>query len=157
MKKIFFLVFLFYFDDIFHIIATFYQQKNILVQVDAMSPWRYIFFKIDWILPKSRTEKMCSASARHPTIWHVWFNTEEYSAIPIAVSSGLDFRTRFEISLFRCIGDSILPVTESTTHVISIDDLTTIHMELWKKILSVVSLSVFGAVCSMTCWLVPLF
>ena len=33
------------------------------------------------------------------------------------------------------------PVTESTTHLTRIDDLTKIHMVLWKQIFSVVFLS----------------
>ena len=49
------------------------------------------------------------------------------------------------------------PVMESTTHETYIDGLTTIHMVLWKYIFSVVSLSMCGAVWTMTWWLVPLF
>ena len=49
------------------------------------------------------------------------------------------------------------PIMESTTHITHIDGLTTINMVLWKQIFSTISLSMCGAVWSMTCWLVPLF
>ena len=49
------------------------------------------------------------------------------------------------------------PVMDSTTHITHIDGLMTIHMVLWKHIFSIVSLSMCGAVWSMTWCLVPLF
>jgi len=49
------------------------------------------------------------------------------------------------------------PIMESTTCVTHINGLMTIHTVLWKHIFSIISLSMCGAVRSLTWWLVPLF
>ena len=58
---------------------------------DQHTRWKNWITQFSQILPTKGNRKRCSITARHLTIWRVWFNTDICSTIPIAVSSCLLF------------------------------------------------------------------
>jgi hypothetical protein len=95
--NIFFQIYLWFFCILvlvfFHLRGNFlptekYSSANIFF--DYLKKFIFVSIWLNFTI-KTETRKFCSISARHPTVWYVWFNREIFSAILIAVSSGLLF------------------------------------------------------------------